>query len=167
MRWGYAASVWALVFAGFHVYWAFGGGFGLGDGPVKVTDSAAFLAYDLVVTVLCLVGAVVALALEQRPEHARFAVTRAGFALADRLPRWMMLVAAWGAVVLLAARWALGLLPSAVFGLTDADLYGETSPSAYTVWSLQAVELYFLLGALLYGAALWAWYRRARVAATA
>lgn len=77
---GYATAVWAFAFAVLHVYWAFGGGFGLPEG-FSVPDHTALLVIDIIAVPLCLGGGVLGLALV-RPWGLRF-------------PRWMRLSAAW------------------------------------------------------------------------
>lgn len=61
---GYAACAWAFLFAIAHFYWALGGCAGF---PVEACEAGLsntwFLAYDLVAGVLCVLGAVIALAL--------------------------------------------------------------------------------------------------------
>jgi hypothetical protein len=60
----YAACAWAFLFASAHFYWALGGCAGF---PIEACEAglsnAWFLAYDLLAGVLCVLGAVVALAL--------------------------------------------------------------------------------------------------------
>lgn len=61
---GYAACAWVFLFAIAHFYWALGGCAGF---PVEACEAGLsntwFLAYDLVAGVLCVLGAVIALAL--------------------------------------------------------------------------------------------------------
>ncbi|MCT2589427.1 DUF3995 domain-containing protein [Streptomyces sp. N2-109] len=149
---GTATALWALVFAGFHVHWAVGGDLGLGDGKAA-TDSltGAFLVYDLVVAAMCLAGAGVAL--ELRRADGRSVV-----------PRWVLLTAAWAATLLLLARGGIGVaddvlrstgaLTNGLSGMTTAQVYGEADPSAYTLWSMRAVDAYFVIGGVLFGTAL-------------
>ncbi|TVL89305.1 DUF3995 domain-containing protein [Streptomyces sp. SAJ15] len=158
-----AAALWAVVFAAFHVYWALGGGFGLGDGSVSEQGvSGGFLVY-LVVAVMCLVGAGVARELGRG----------AGRSL---LPRWMLLTAAWTAAALLLARGGIGViddllrttgvLTHGLSGLSLEQVYGDPDPSAYTMWSMRAVDLYFLLGGALFTAALHGFHRPRRRSST-
>ncbi|MGP3918588.1 DUF3995 domain-containing protein [Nonomuraea sp. 10N515B] len=153
-----AACTWSLIFATFHVYWALGGSFGLGDGPNVGTmhENPAFLAYDLVVAVMCLTGAAVAVALA----GARF----------TWIPRWVLLSGAWTATVLLTLRGVPGLvegimtqtgvLPNGFFGMSTTQVYGEPNPSAYTIWTMRVIDVYFALGGFLFAAALRGYYRR-------
>jgi hypothetical protein len=147
-----AAAAWSLVFGVFHFYWALGGSFGLGDGPAShaIDDSPAFLAYDIAVGVLCLVGAVLVLALGGR----HFA----------GIPRTLVLLGVWTATVALLLRGFPGLLesvlvatdvlPNGFLGMSNEEVYGEAHPSAYTIWSMRAVDAYFALGSVLYFATL-------------
>lgn len=147
-----AASAWSLIFGVFHFYWAVGGSFGLGDGPASkmMSESPGFLVYDLVVGVLCLLGAVFALALGGR--HFQ------------RIPRKLVLIGAWTATVALLLRGFPGLLEDVLvatdvlseglLGMSNMEIYGEAHPSAYTIWSMRIVDVYFTLGALLFLGAL-------------
>ncbi|GLZ32184.1 hypothetical protein Lesp02_43720 [Lentzea sp. NBRC 105346] len=82
---GYATAVWAFAFAVLHVYWAFGGGWGLPSG-FSVPDHTALFVIDVIAVPLCLGGGVLGLALV-RPWGLRF-------------PRWMRLAAAWAMAAL-------------------------------------------------------------------
>lgn len=77
---GYATAVWAFAFALLHVYWAFGGGFGLPEG-FSVPDNTALLVIDIIAVPLCVGGGLLGLALV-RPWGLRF-------------PRRLRLGAAW------------------------------------------------------------------------
>jgi len=60
---GYAAAVWCAVFAAPHVWWALGIPWALPGGEIQaLRGNRWFLAYDLLVVLLCVVGAAVALA---------------------------------------------------------------------------------------------------------
>lgn len=96
---GYAACVWAGVFAAPHVWWMLGvsAGFPGGDDTYAVAlRNPWFVAYNLIVIILCGMGVVVALALVQP--------------WGRRLPRWMLTTAAWGACALLTLRGLAGLV---------------------------------------------------------
>lgn len=49
---------------------------------------------------------------------------------------------------------ATDVLPNGFLGMTDQEVYGEADPSAYTIWSMRAVDAYFALGSVLYFATL-------------
>lgn len=78
---GYATAAWAFAFALLHLYWAFGGGFGLPAG-FSVQDNTALLVIDIIAVPLCVGGGLLGLALV-RPWGARF-------------PRGLLLGSAWG-----------------------------------------------------------------------
>jgi hypothetical protein len=152
-----AACAWSLLFAAFHFYWALGGSFGLGDGPAadKMSESPGFLAYDLIVGAPCVLGAILALAL--------------GGTRLQRIPRWSLLLGSSTATVLLLLRGAPSLLegvlvatnilPNGFLGMSNEQVYGEADPSAYTIWSIRAVDVYFTLGSVLFAAALFRYHR--------
>lgn len=127
---GAAACAWSLAFAALHFYWAAGGRAGLGV-EAPAADAALsqpwFFSYNVVVGVMALVGAAVAIMLV-RPPPAGIGVVRA---------------AAWVACVTLSLRGAVGLV-----GLAVDIAGGETTSPALLV----AIEPWFVLGGLLYGA---------------
>lgn len=127
----YAAAIWALVFAGFHILW--GAGWYVGLDPV--TSRAAFsrpwfVAYDLVAAGLCLVAAVVVLAGVQR--------------WGRRIPRVVLaglLLAGTGVLTLRAG----GGLLQRIYWL----LSGRANFTRSLVW-----EVWFCVGAILFGLSL-------------
>ncbi|KAF4409158.1 DUF3995 domain-containing protein [Streptomyces lycii] len=147
-----AAAVWAAVFGAFHVHWALGGTAGLGEGVALDGLSGGMLVYDLVVAGLCFLGAWTAAALG-----------RTGRPYDGALSRRLLLTAAWAAAVLLVARGGAGVaddllrttgaLTHGLSGMTVEEVYGEPRPSAVTLWSMRAVDAYFLLGGLLFARA--------------
>lgn len=92
----YASAVWAVLFAVPHLYWAFGGGAGLGGQAM----GGLLLALDFAAIVLALVAIGVGVALAQ-PVVPRLAV-----------------VGGWGAAALLGARGAVGVIPGLLTLLT-------------------------------------------------
>ncbi|MEV7184244.1 hypothetical protein [Kitasatospora sp. NPDC093102] len=167
----HATALWSFVFALFHLYWALGGTFGLGDGEnIDMSSSPGFLAYDLVVTGMCLWGTVVppALLLPVWRERTLGAVGRVAAATRVRTawrtgaPLWTVTASAWIAAVLLVVRWGLGMLPQSMTGQTNEKVFGVAQPSAYTIWSMRVVEGYFLLGGLLFALVLVQYYRKSR-----
>lgn len=148
-----AATAWSVLFGVFHFYWALGGSLGLGDGAqAKAGLTGGMLAYDLVVAVLCFVGAWVAHELGKAPAPRLL------------LPRWMFLTMAWTATIALVARGGIGVaddilrstgvLTNGLSGMTIQDVYGEPHPSTYTMWSMRVVDGFFVFGGLVFGTAL-------------
>ncbi|MBA2277702.1 MAG: DUF3995 domain-containing protein [Chloroflexia bacterium] len=133
----YAAAAWALIFAAPHFWWALGVSWAFpGDAEVfeRAFDRTWWLVYDLVVGLLCLVGAGVVLALVQPW----------GRALPTRFAR-LVRPAAWSGSVLLLLRGALGvasMLWSLLSGASD-----EFHPWSYVI------EPWFLVGGILFGLA--------------
>ncbi|WP_201373915.1 hypothetical protein [Ktedonobacter robiniae] len=81
------------------------------------------------------------------------------------LPRWMLLTACRiGSIVLVVRAVAsmiddfcrfTGILPNGITGMTYAQITGDSQVSAYTLWSGRGIDVYFLLGGILYGIAAW------------
>jgi len=156
---GYAAFAWTVVFVALHVYWFAGGRIGFGDAPDPIPDppsSVAGLAFNVAVLAMFVAGLVVPLALV-RPWGQRF-------------PRRMLLVLAWLGSGVLAARGGAGIvdslllvagvLPRGLTGLTYEQILGQAHPSAYTLWSGAAIDAYFLIGGVLFGAVAWCYGRK-------
>lgn len=96
---GYAACAWAALFAAPHVWWVFGiraAWPGDDESYRAAFRNPWFLAYDLLVVVLCAVGAWVALATVRPWSRAA--------------PRRLVLVLAWLGCALLASRGVAGLV---------------------------------------------------------
>nr|BFE59369.1 hypothetical protein GCM10020063_038950 [Dactylosporangium thailandense] len=156
---GRAAFAWVVVFAAFHVYWAFGGHFGFGDAETTVPEvrNATMWVFTVVVGIMFVVGAVVPLALHQ--DWGR------------RVPAWVLAWCCWIGGVLLVLRGASGLIDTSLrttglvrnglTGLTYEQELGVAHPSAYTMWSGSAIDAYFALGGVIFLMAAIA-YRRAR-----
>jgi hypothetical protein len=150
---------WIVVFDGLHVYWELGGRFGFGDqaDPLPSAQTVEQWVFSGVVLALFVVGTVLPLAFVQR--------------WGRRIPRWILIAMAWVAAGLLTVRAVVAFVDDAmrtVFGssggltgLTYEQLLGTATPSGYTLWSARAVDLYFLVGGVVYGAT--AWYARRRV----
>lgn len=128
----YAACAWAFAFAAAHVYWGLGGRAGL---PVGVPMTGALFVVNLVAIPLCLVSALLALALV-RP-------------WGRLIPRWMLLAAAWGACALLVLRGGVGLVQLLGSALEQVPLL------------IVLAEPRFLVGGILFGMAAWGYQRRA------
>ena len=156
---GYAAFGWTLVFVAFHVYWFMGGRLGFGDAPDPIPgppSSVVGWTFNVAVLAMFIGGLVVPLALVQ-PWGQRF-------------PRRMLLVLAWLGSGVLAARGGAGILdsllrvagvlPRGLSGLTYEQILGQAHPSVYTLWSGAAIDTYFLIGGVLFGAAAWCYGRK-------
>src|SRR5918993_4448289 len=92
---GYAAALWALIFAALHVAWAMGWYIGLDqDSARQAFQRRWFLVYDLAAAGLCVVAFAVALALAQQ--------------WGSRIPYSLVSKLAWGGTALLALRGAAG-----------------------------------------------------------
>lgn len=149
---------WIVVFDALHVYWELGGRFGFGDqaDPLPSAENAGQGVFAAVVVALFVVGTVLPLAFVQ--------------GWGRRVPRWILITTAWVAAGLLTVRAVAAFVddamrtvfgsPTGLTGLTYEQLLGTATPSAYTVWSARAIDLYFLVGGVLYGTT--AWYARRR-----
>jgi len=154
---GYAAFAWVVVFFAFHVYWEFGGRFGFGDQTDPLPERGGSIAAWLftVLTLLAFpVGALVALATVQ--------------SWGRKIPRRLLLSLLWAGSLVLVLRGggsmledflqASGALQDGFTGLSQEQVRGP-NPSSYTIWSARGIDTVFLLGGILFGAALWH-YRR-------
>jgi hypothetical protein len=144
MSWaGYGAVLWAFAFACFHVVWAAGWYVGLDAQQARAAFAhPGFLAYDLVVVVLCLFAGVVALAFV-RP-------------WGQRLPRRQVGLIGWAGTVLLALRGG-----AAIIVAVQAAAAGSFSLRPMHVW-----DAWFCLGALLFGLSTWRYWARDTAAAS-
>lgn len=132
----YAACAWALVFAAVHLYWGLGGTAGLPPG-LSLFDNTALFVIDLVAIPLCVIGALLALALVRT--------------WGKRFPRWMLLSAAWGASALFVAHAVPTVIDVVVLALGQRT--EELAPIERL--SLFLYEPYWLLGGILFGVAAW------------
>jgi Protein of unknown function (DUF3995) len=145
---GRVTFVWVVVFIAFHIYWAFGGKFGFGDATKTQPkpDTLAKVIFSVVVFGMFAIGTVVPLALYQ--EWGR------------RVPAWMLACCCWIGAGLLVVRGFSGVLDTSLrgtglahrglTGLTYEQELGVAHPSAYTLWSGTAIDLYFTLGGILF-----------------
>jgi hypothetical protein len=77
----------------------------------------------------------------------------------------MLLSLTWLGAAVLALRGVSGIvddlvrvtniLPNGLTGLTYQQAIGQAHPSAYTLWSLASIDVYFLAGGILFGVAAW------------
>jgi hypothetical protein len=149
----YSTFAWVVVFDAFHVYWELGGRFGFGDQaePLPSGDTAVQWIFGGIVLTLFVLGTILPLALVQR--------------WGRRIPRWALVTMAWVAAGLLSVRAVAAFIDDAmrtwfgsatgVSGLTYEQLLGTANPSAYTLWSARAIDVYFFLGGVLYAATAW------------
>jgi len=138
----YGAGLWSLIFAAFHVIWAAGWYVGLNQGQASIAfRKPLFLAYDLVVAGLCVVGALVALALVQP--------------WGRRVPRLLLIGCLWAGTGLLVLRGGASVIQSAYLLSV-----GRFSFAAMGIW-----EPWFYLGATLFSLTAWRYGRRRRQAA--
>ncbi|HEU5109870.1 MAG TPA: DUF3995 domain-containing protein [Micromonosporaceae bacterium] len=149
----YSTFAWMVIFDAFHVYWELGGRFGFGDqsDPLPEGDTAAQRIFGAIILALFVLGTALPLALVQR--------------WGRRIPRWILLTMAWVAAGLLTVRAVAAFVDDAMrtlfgsatglTGMTYEQLLGTANPSAYTLWSARAIDLYFFLGGVLFAATAW------------
>ncbi|MDN3354094.1 hypothetical protein [Actinomadura sp. DC4] len=145
----YAAFAWVLTFLAWHVVWVATGLRTPSD--VHHSGTARVLAdlFTVALFVMTVVGTVLPLALAQ--EWGR------------RIPRPLLLFAAWTGCVLLGARGlagvlddivrVTGLLPDGLTGLTTEELVGTAHPSAWAVFASGWTDALFVAGGLAFGLA--------------
>jgi len=139
---GYAAALWALIFAVLHVVWATGWYVGL-DAELsrKAFEQRWFLIYDLVVAALCAVAVLVALALVHP--------------WGTRLPRALVGGLAWSGSTVLVLRGGAGAVQSLYVAATGRNIL-----VVYRLW-----ELWFCVGAVLFGVSTWRYWQASRAIA--
>ncbi|MBA2444933.1 MAG: DUF3995 domain-containing protein [Nocardioidaceae bacterium] len=159
---GYAASLWAFLFAAPHIYWALGGRAGLTFSLAPRGPTEKALIRDPVFTatglwgvgVLCLIAALAALA-SVRP-------------WGRLIPRGVLLSAIWGACAVSVLRAFLlpGFVRSTLY-VTGAVALPEDMDPAWPRWDLMLFAPWFLIGGVLFGAAAWFYQRRSSSMAVA
>jgi uncharacterized protein DUF3995 len=150
MQWtSYAVVAWCVVFGGLHLYWALGGtaGFaGFSTPPNKIlalTRAPIYMGITWAVVIMCLVGAIVALAPFQTWSR--------------RIPRWILLTPLWIACGLLLVRGFGNPIQSALIiagGMPFEPLAGPEA-QAWNQWMLIDTILFspwFILGGFAFGA---------------
>ena len=131
----YGAALWALIFAVFHVIWATGWYIGLDPEQARIAFAkTSFLVYDLVVAGVCAFAVPVALAL--------------ALPWGRRLPRRLVGLFAWSGTGLLVLRSA------SVVQVVYLVASGRFVVDYRILW-----ELWFYLGATLFGLATWRFWR--------
>jgi len=148
---GRATFVWVVIFIAFHIYWALGGHFGFGDAPTTIPPQRNLAAkiFSLIILGMFIVGTIVPLALYHN--------------WGRRIPAWILSWCCWIGGGLLSLRGLAGVLDSllrgtglmhqGLTGLSYEQELGVAHPSAYTLISGSAIDLYFALGGVLF---LWA-----------
>lgn len=132
----YAAALWALIFAVLHVTWAAGWYIGLdAERAREAFQQRWFLIYDLVVAALCALAVLVALALV-RP-------------WGTRLPRALVGGLAWCGSAVLILRGGAGAAQTLYVAAT-----GRSILVMDRFW-----ELWFCIGAVLFGVTTWRFWR--------
>jgi hypothetical protein len=148
-RTAYTAFTWVMVFLAWHVVWAVTGlGFPT-PSDHQGTGRVVAQVFTAVVLIMVVVGILVPLALA-RP-------------WGRRIPRRMLISAAWAGAVLLGGRGlagvldslgrTTGILPRGLTGLTAAQVMGTAHPSAWALFAGGATDVLFLLGGLAFGLA--------------
>jgi hypothetical protein len=136
---GYGAAVWALIFTLLHGIWAVGWYIGLQEAHAQWAFQRTWTkVYNLVIVAMCGLAVVVALALVQPWGRA--------------LPRRLLSLLMWCGTGLLVLRGGGGLVKTAY--LIVAGKYTFHPMHLYDVW--------FCLGAVLFGLSLWHFRRASR-----
>lgn len=153
-RWpAYAAAGWALAFALMSFYWGLGGTIGLATLGVEIErlarsgDPTVTLFGAWIPGLAKLLAAVLALGLVQ--------------SWGRKLPRWMMLLASWGAGILLTLYSLANFIQHGLFysgAIPTAAGLGE----AAVPWHLFLWDPFWLLGGVLFCLAAWNFARRSR-----
>jgi hypothetical protein len=132
----YAAALWALIFAVFHVIWATGWYVGLDEEWARVAFAKpVFLAWDLVVAGLCALAVFVELALV-RP-------------WGRRVPRPFIVFCAWAGTGLLVFGTAFSLVRAIYLA----------AKSRVSVLDLGIWDSWFYLGAIVFSISTWQFCR--------
>jgi hypothetical protein len=139
---GHAAALWALIFAVLHVVWATGWYIGLDpELSRKAFQQRWFLIYDLVVAGLCALAVWVALALVQP--------------WGRQLPRALVGGLAWCGTAVLVLRGGAGAAQTVYVAAAGRNIL-----QIYRLW-----EVWFCLGAVLFAASTWRYWRVSRAIA--
>lgn len=154
----YAACAWAFVFAAMSFYWAAGGTAGLGTLSAGIREQSAardpgFVALVWITGILKAVAGLIALALART--WGRF------------VPRWLLLVGAWGAGAVLTAYGAIQLVVTGVAAtLMAAGVIGTPADMDWAAlrWHLLLWDPWWLAGGLLFIKAARDYGRRSRAA---
>lgn len=147
---GYGACVWTVVFAAMSFYWAIGGTTGLDTlsptiQKLAVARDSQFIAITWITGVLKLCGGVFALALVQ-PWGRKF-------------PRWLLLIATWGAAVVLLVHGGDFMVRGVLWG-TGLISVPETVDSTVILGYTFLWGPWWLGGGSLFGVAAWNYTQR-------
>lgn len=130
------AALWALIFALFHLAWAFGGYIGLDAEPAgKAFQQNWFRIYNIIAFILCILAMLTARALIKNQRNTF--VTLIG----------------WACAVTLVLRGGLGLI-KCVYLLTGGSHFTD----AISFW-----DLWFCLGAILFFVSIWEHRKNVRI----
>jgi uncharacterized protein DUF3995 len=134
----YAAAIWSLVFAIFHIVWAMGWYVGLeAEEARKAFQTTWKLVYDIVIAGMCVAGIFLALAFVQ--------------SWGRRLPAWAVNFAGWCATGLLLLRSGGSIVQIFYFAVTGKP---KNILDPMTLW-----ELWFYLGTVLFCLSFWRFRR--------
>ena len=135
---GYGAALWALIFTFLHVAWATGWYLLLPQAEALRSFSRPwFVVYDLAVAGACLLAVFAALALVHPWGH--------------RVPRMLLSFLAWAGTAMLVLRGGGGILQIAYLLIKGR----------YAFQPMDLYEMWFWLGAVLFGMTLLRFYRAA------
>ncbi|MFB9832484.1 DUF3995 domain-containing protein [Actinoallomurus acaciae] len=148
-RAAYTAFAWVMVFLAWHVVWYVTGLQFPSASDRHGAGRVLVQVFSLIIVVMVVVGALLPLALAQP--------------WGRRVPRWMLLSAAWTGAVLLAARGVsgvgddlvrvTGILPKGFTGLTTAQTLGTSHPSFWHLFASGATDVLFTAGGLAFALA--------------
>jgi hypothetical protein len=135
---------WVVVFLAFHIYWYLGGSFvSPGTLPGSPHTTAGWI-FEVLTDGMWVLGLLVPLAISRSWARGRLARPAA--------------IVAWLGCAVLVLRGASGLiddltrvtgmLPNGLSGISTKDASGTTT----VTWAMWAIETYFLLGGLVFGA---------------
>ena len=146
-RAAYVAFGWVLTFVGWHVVW-YVTGLPFSHHHFSGAALVLFWASEAITDVIWAVGIVLPVALA-RP-------------WGRRVPRWILLWAAWTGCALLGARGIAGVVDDVVraigfsrglTGMTIAQVMGTAHPSAWQSFAEAATDVLFVAGGLVFGLA--------------
>lgn len=143
----YAACLWASVFAAMSFYWALGGTVGMNTQSEQIlalSGEAWFVAVVWATGVLKVLAGLLALALVR--------------SWGRTIPRWLLLVAAWGTGMLLSLYGGANLAVRALMAVGFMDT-PESMRSAAAYWHLVLWDPWWLLGGILFLLAAWRYSR--------
>lgn len=145
----YGAAIWSLIFALISFYWAAGGTVGASTLARSIEDQSrhpdgVFLASVWVTGVLKLIAGIIALACVQTWGH--------------RIPRWFLLLGGWTAGIIFTLYGIAGIVEKLLWetGVRDVPTsFGDDRVR----WYLLFWDPFWLLGGLLFIAAIWRFQR--------